>query len=156
MLETYEGMKDMEGKDFGKLIRGITLNVNCFIGSNIEQYGIKQGQFEYFLLIFSIPGINQLEIGRLKNVGKASVTKALKILEEDGFIRRETDEIDRRNTLCYITPKGEAIVEDLLNVKTKAESRLFDGFSEDDKKHLFEYLVKLHKNSELLATDFEK
>jgi len=146
----------MEGKDFGKLIRGITSNVNCFIGSNIEQYGIKQGQFEYFLLIFSVPGINQLEIGRLKSVGKASVTKALKILEEDGFIKRETDESDRRNTLCYITPKGEAIVEDLLNVKTKAESKLFVGFTEMDKKHLFEYLIKLHKNSELLETEFEK
>ncbi len=57
------------------------------------------------------------------------MTKVLKILEEDGFIKRETDESDRRNTLCYITLKGEAIVE---------------------------YLINLHKNSELLATDFEK
>lgn len=72
----------MQMQDFGKLIRTITSNINYYIDSEIEKYGIKQGQFEYFFLICSSPGINQLELARLKNVGKASVTKALKILEE--------------------------------------------------------------------------
>lgn len=143
----------MEANDFGKLIRGITSNVNLYIGSEIEQYGIKQGQFEYFLLIYSSPGINQLEIGKLKNVGKASVTKALKILEEDGFIKREADEKDRRNTLCFISEKGEAIVDDLLHVKLNAEHNLFEGFSEQDKKVLFGYLLKLYKNTEKLNVE---
>ena len=121
----------MEIQDFGKLIRTITSNVNYYIGSKIEKYGIKQGQFEYFILIFSSPGINQLELAKLKNVGKASVTKALKILEEDDFIRRTVDEKDKRNTLCYITKKGEKIVDDLMHVKNNAEKELFKGFKDE-------------------------
>lgn len=35
------------------------------------------------------------------------------------------DENDRRNTLCYITEKGEKIVDDLMDTKTKAEEELF-------------------------------
>lgn len=145
----------MEMQDFGKLIRTITSNINCYIGSEIEKYGIKQGQFEYFLLIYSSPGINQLELARLKNVGKASVTKALKILEEDGLIRRISDEKDKRNILCYITEKGEMIVDDLIDVKANGEKELFKGFKDEDKQVFYKYLSLLHHNSEALAANID-
>ena len=142
----------MKAYEFGSLIRGITLNVNLFISSKLEKHGIKQGQFEYFLIINSTPGINQLELARLKNVGKASVTKALKILEENGFIRRETGDNDRRNILCFVSEKGEKIVNDLLDVKTTVDADIFEGFSENDKIAFYKYLSKLYKNSENLIT----
>ena len=145
----------MQIQDFGKLIRTITLNVNYYIGSEIKKYGINQGQFEYFLLIYSSPGINQLELARFKNVGKASVTKALKILEDDGFIRRETDVKDKRNTLCYITEKGKNIVDNLLHVKTNAEGELFKNFKGEDKEVFYKYLLLLHHNSEELVANIE-
>ncbi|SHH89864.1 MarR family transcriptional regulator [Clostridium grantii] len=146
----------MKAIEFGSLIRGITANVNYFIGLNIEQYGIKQGQYEYFLLIFNIPGINQLEIGRIKKVGKASVTKALKKLEEDNFIRREVDQQDKRNFQCYVTEKGEKIIDELMLVKKNVEEDLFHGFSEEDKTCLYNYLTLLHNNSEKLANSSDK
>lgn len=142
----------MEIKDFGKMIRIINSNVNHYIGSKVVKYGIRQGQFEYFLLIYSSPGINQLELARLKNVGKASVTKALKILEDDGFILRETDEKDKRNTLCYITDKGKKIVDDLVHLKTDAEKELFKDFKEEDKLAFYKYLSLMQHNSETLVT----
>ena len=140
----------MDIKDFGKLIRGITSNVNFYISVKIEKYGIRQGQFEYFLLIYSNPGINQLDLARLKNVGKASVTKALKILEDHHFILRKTDEKDKRNTQCYITNKGEKIVDNLINVTLEAEDKLFKDFKNEDKLILYKYLSKMHDNSETL------
>lgn len=143
----------MKVQDFGKLIRSITSNINSYIGSNIEKYGIKQGQLEYFLLIYSSPGINQLELATLKNVGKASVTKALTILERDGFIRRKTDEKDKRNMLCYVTEKGETIVDDLMSVRINAEKELFKGFKDEDKQVFYGYLSLLHLNSEILASN---
>ncbi len=138
-------------KDFGKLIRSITSNVNFYISNQVEKYGIKSGQMDYFLIIWYTPGINQLELARLKNVGKASVTKALKILEVDGFIRRVVDENDRRKILCYITEKGEKIADDLLNVKNEAEQQLFKEFSDSDLEVFSGYLEKLNRNAEFLA-----
>lgn len=142
----------MEIKDFGIMFRATIANVNSYIGSQVEKYGIKQGQYEYFLLIYSMPGINQLEIGRLKSVGKASVTKALKILEENGFIKRMIDPDDRRNILCFITRKGESIVGELLTVKTNTEDDLFSGFNEKDKKIFHAYLSRFYQNSKSLTS----
>lgn len=143
----------MKVNEFGVLIRGITSNVNIFISSKIEKYGIKQGQFEYFLLIYNTPGINQLEIARLKNVGKASVTKALKILEDDGFIKRVADEKDKRNTICFLSEKGEEIADELLRVKSNVESEIFEGFTDKDKNMFYNYLSKLYKNSEKIVSN---
>lgn len=145
----------MDIKDYGRMFRSITANVNNYISARIEKYGIKQGQYEYFLLIYSSQGINQLEIARQKNVGKASVTKALKILEDDGFIKRVIDDNDRRNVLCFTTQKGEAIVENLINVKKKAEARLFTGFTESDKEAFFSFLSLFYDNSTALISDAE-
>ncbi len=142
----------MKLHEFGALIRGITQSVNVFIGSQVEPYGIGQGQYEYFMHIAMYPGVNQLELARLKNVGKASVTKALKILEDDGFIIREADPGDRRNALCGLSPAGRRIVQKLLAVKAGAEHELFEGFSEGDKEALFALLTRLYANARTLAS----
>lgn len=143
----------MDIRDLGLLIRSITANANQHIGKNIEKHGIKIGQFDYFLIISMRPGINQLELAKMKNVGKASVTKALKILETEGFIKRIPDENDRRNSLCYVTEKGETVVESFMLLKEETEKKLFEGFEENELEVLMKSLNKLFRNSEELFTD---
>jgi DNA-binding MarR family transcriptional regulator len=92
----------------------------------------------------------------MKKVGKASVTKAIKKLEEDNFVRREVDQKDKRNFNCYVTEKGEKIIDELMKVKMNVEVDLFDGFSEKDKTSLYQYLSLLHNNSEKLVKSSDK
>lgn len=137
----------MKIEHIGTLIRNITANVNEYISNNISDYGIKQGQFEYFLLIYSHPGINQYELSRLKGVGKASVTKALKILENDGFVERKTNVEDKRNIKCFITEKGSSIVNDLMKIRKNTEADLFMNFTQEEKDMFQASLEKLYINS---------
>lgn len=134
-------------KDYGKYMRLINENMDRLIALKLENYGINQGQFEYFLMIFMYPGINQLALAERKFVSKASVTKAIKILEKDGFVKRKRDEGDRRSFLLYLTDKGEQITDDLMSIKNRLEKELFNGFSDSDQKKFFEYLETLEKNS---------
>ncbi len=133
--------------DFGIYIRTINNQVNGFISSQVKQYGIRQGQMDYFLMISMKPGINQLELSNMKNVGKAAVTKALKVLEDEGLVKRVVDEEDRRNIKCYVTEKGAGIVDELNLVKEKAEKTLFEGFSDEELEAFGVYLRRLVENS---------
>ena len=74
--------------DFGKLMRSVNLNMTKYISKHIEVYGIKYGQMDYFLMIHGKPAINQLDVAKASNVGKASVTKAVKILDDQGYQKR--------------------------------------------------------------------
>lgn len=141
----------MTAREFGTLIREIAANANQYVGSQAAEYGIKYGQFEYFLLIYIEPGINQLELGRKKGVGKASVTKALKKLEEQGFVTRIVDYEDKRNLRCYVTEKGSAIADELIGLSAHVEADIFAGFSEDEKEQFYSYLHRLLSNTRRMA-----
>lgn len=49
-----------------------------------------------------------------KNVGKASVTKAIKILEKEGFIKRVADEQDKRNINCIVLLRANLLLRALV------------------------------------------
>lgn len=140
----------MMKKEFGKLMRSVNANMVNFLNRHLNDFTINQGQIDYFLLIMDRPGINQLDIAKGKNVGKASVTKALKILEEDGLIRRESDPYDRRNIKCFVTDKGKEQAKEMFKLKKRVEAELFAGFSDDELDAFYAYLERLHANSNSL------
>ena len=146
----------MKAIEYGALIRGITSNMNEYIREVCFEHGIKYGQFEYFIIIVMTPGINQLEISKIKNVGKASVTKTLKQLEKDQFIIRKVDQTDKRNIRCFVSGKGKKIADTLIVISSKIESNLFFNFSDKEKSKFYEYLLKLNKNSENLKNTINK
>jgi DNA-binding MarR family transcriptional regulator len=63
-------------------------------------------------------------------VHPASVTSAVKRLEREGLIQRETDEVDNRIVLATLLPKGR----DLLVPATAAVNEVFESIGlEDDR-----------------------
>ena len=141
----------MKAMEYGAMIRGITSRVNEYIGKISDQYGIRSGQFEYFMLIYQKPGINQLELAKIKSVGKASVTKALTVLENDGFIERTSDKNDKRHMLCTVTKKGKTTAEKLLHISGNIQSALFIDFTEEDLSLFYQYLTRLSRNAHSLS-----
>jgi len=140
----------MTKRDFGPLIRTIVADVNDYIDREVTVFEIRQGQVEYFLLISQMPGINQLEISRLMQVGKAAVTKALKILESEGYIERIPDPEDKRYLKCFVSAKGQVLTEGLTDFRVKLEGKVFQGVSEEEVDQLMNLLSKVKANSESL------
>ena len=134
----------------GHIIRMIISNINNAISEKVAPYGIKGGQFEYFLFIYQNEGINQNQLAKIKNVGKASVTKAIKILEEQNFVYRAVDENDKRNYKLYASERGKKYVSSMLEQRKEMEQVIFDGFSKDEKDTLVELLSRMLKNTEKL------
>lgn len=67
---------------------------------------LRPGHFAILTLIANNPGITQVEIGRAAGRDKSSVTKTLRILEDQGLITRVRGEEDRRSYGSFVTDKG--------------------------------------------------
>lgn len=141
----------MEISRTGILIRLITSNINNYIASKTAHTGIKHGQFEYFLFISKHEGINQKELSKLKSIGKASVTKAIKILVQNDLIERIVDENDKRNFKLYITDKGKSYIEEFKSFRDEIENTVFYDFSQKEKAALNSMLEKMYRNSNSLV-----
>ncbi len=59
-------------------------------------------------------GVRVSEVAKSLGVTLPTVTAVMDRLVERGLIRRDEDPRDRRQTLCRLTPAGQALMEDLM------------------------------------------
>lgn len=127
------------------------------IGKKLEKYNIGSGQYIFLLALYRKDGISQEEISAHLKIDKATTAKAIKRLEEEGYILRETDIDDKRAYKVYLTEKAldikpfvQAVIADWNNI-------LASGLSEDEKENVLRLLKKMAENAfEHIEKDMEK
>lgn len=78
----------------------------------LAPFGLSFARFE-ILRLLGFARAGRLPMGKISNrlqVHPASVTSAVKRLERERLIRRETDEQDNRVVLAVLLPKGETLL----------------------------------------------
>ena len=92
--------------------------------------GLTFARFE-ILRLLGFTRTGRLPMGKISDrlqVHPASVTSAVKRLEREGLIRRESSDDDNRIVLAVLQPQGEAI----LGPATEAVNRVFESTGLDD------------------------
>ena len=84
------------------------------------------------------PGANQRNIAEYADVTTSAVNQTVKSMLEEGYLRKEKDDCDKRHSKLFLTDKGE-------DVGTKLRERL----SASDE--IITELVTLEKEEELIA-----
>ena len=83
---------------------------NRYQSEKLKADGISGNQQIYIFQICHHPGISQEQLAQRIAVNKSNVTRSLAYLEEHGFVTRERDPEDRRQTLVYPTEKALEIL----------------------------------------------
>ncbi|MBR5514607.1 MAG: winged helix-turn-helix transcriptional regulator [Clostridia bacterium] len=91
-------------------------------------------------------GKTQLELANLIHITPPSASVALVKLEEDGYIKREADECDKRKVRVYLTEKGKKIDERSRSVIKTLDAKATEGFSEEEIKNLCVLLYRMREN----------
>ncbi len=80
-------------------------------------------QFALLLSVYLGPGPHTVRgLARALNVSKPAVSRALDRLGELGYIRRERDDLDRRNVLVQRTQAGAKFLLDFSAIVSRAEA----------------------------------
>ena len=85
-------------KHIGKYISQLYRKGSVFINKEVSEYGIGSGQFMFLLELYINDGKNQEEIAETLKIDKGTTARALKKLEEQGFVTRIKDENDKNST----------------------------------------------------------
>lgn len=91
-------------------------------------------------------GIAQVELARLLDVGKVTVTGLIDRLEESGLVQRIPDPNDRRSKLVKMSRKGRLLQEKLESVGAEINRQIMDSISEDEERQLIDILAKMKTN----------
>ncbi len=118
-----------------------------FMSKRLEPYGIVGGMFTILLTVSKYDGINQEQISDYLKIDKTTTAKAIKKLEDEGYIRREMDCEDKRINRVYITQKTVEIIPEISMALTEWDQILRSGISEDAYQDAERTLHKMAENA---------
>ena len=129
-------------KHIGKYISQLYRKGSVFINKEVSEYGIGSGQFMFLLELYINDGKNQEEIAETLKIDKGTTARALKKLEEQGFVTRIKDENDK----IYLNDKAKDVREGVLDVLNDWNKEITKSLTEEEEEMLKSLLEKVCKN----------
>ncbi|WP_406670263.1 MarR family transcriptional regulator [Methanolobus sp. ZRKC4] len=143
----------MDNIPIGALI-SITYRSNFVrLNTRMKELGLSGGQFSVLMVLSYEQGLTQDKIAWLLLIDKGSVARAVNVLEDKGFVKRVTDESNRRAVQLYLTESGERIIPEVIRIDQEMEQIIFSGFTEKEKTQIKALLLKMAQNSYEAAYD---
>ena len=133
-------------KHIGKYISQLYRKGSVFINKEVSEYGIGSGQFMFLLELYINDGKNQEEIAETLKIDKGTTARALKKLEEQGFVTRIKDENDKRSNKIYLNDKAKDVREGVLDVLNYWNKEITKSLTEEEEEMLKSLLEKVCKN----------
>lgn len=141
-----------------KITRMITLlarKSQMCIGNVLSKYNLTAAEQPFFMALQHNEGITQEELTAIVCVDKAATTRAVKSLEEKGYLIRKQDERDRRQNRIYATMQAKQISgmvrKELLHLNDMVTQDI--GLEEID--ILYNALLKMDENFTKILTDIK-
>lgn len=108
------------------------------------EFGIPDSYRTVIMFLIRNPGSSQKAIAEHANITTAAINQTVRDMIRDGFVRKETDEADRRYTRLYLTEKGEQTADgmrDRLHASDEVITRLI---SPEKEAEMIDLLDRIH------------
>ncbi|MEE0934365.1 MAG: MarR family transcriptional regulator [Methanobrevibacter sp.] len=114
------------------------LNDICLVSLNrkLKQMDLTINQANFLVVINTEESLPQSYISQLLNIRGGSVTKALKRLEEKGFVEINPNPENRSKNIVNITDKGRKVTREFNRTISEIEDEIFKEYSNEEKEKL--------------------
>jgi DNA-binding MarR family transcriptional regulator len=130
--------------------RFITLLFRMFtvyLNQEMSKLKIGTGQYIFLAELFDKDGRSQDDLTRSTFLNKANTARALKKLEDLGYIRRVSDSNDQRVKHAYLEPAAKQIEEEFWEIILKWSEILSQDLSKQRQEQLSADLEKMADNA---------
>jgi len=108
---------------------------------------INSSHHMFIINICENEGISQDRLTGIVHIDKSNVTRALRRLEELGFIEKRSSEEDRRTAHLFSTDKGRDAYARIADIMDAWAETLAAGFGGQDKERLLEEMKRVAENA---------
>jgi DNA-binding MarR family transcriptional regulator len=133
-------------ESLGRIVSYLSRSTQAYLAKRLEPYGIGSGQFPVLMALYHADGVNQETLAREQRFDKATITRAVLVLEEKGYVRRVRDETDRRAYRLSLTEKGRAIEPAMRAISADWTKAMLTGFSKEERRQLMEFALRMMEN----------
>ncbi|MGL5244606.1 MAG: MarR family winged helix-turn-helix transcriptional regulator [Sarcina sp.] len=116
----------------GKYISMLYRQGRAFLTKEFNSIGIGSGQYLFLLQLYKEDGITQEELSETLLIDKGTTARAIRKLEEEGFVRRIKNESDKRSNKIYLTEKAKKNKQSVFNILNKWEDILIKDLTSEE------------------------
>lgn len=127
----------MDKKLLGKHYSLLTRYKRILFTHQFDDCGVGSGQYMFLIHISENEGLSQKDLSHMIRMDKGTTTKAIKKLQEEGYVKTSCCYHDKRQHELYLTDEGKKLIPKLEAIIDNFYNTLFEGISEED---LEEYL----------------
>lgn len=133
LLESTDCLKARSHQSIGRDAFLFSREIHTFIARELEPFGIGSGQFPFLMRLLHHDGISQEILIKDLNCDRATGTRAINKLEENGYVLRETDPRDRRAYRVCLTDKARQMGPVIRQMSSMINDVVFNGFTAEEK-----------------------
>ena len=134
-------------KSVGRFISCVNRYGKIHLHNELEPYHLGSGQFHFLMALYHKDGINQEHLAELLRIDKGTCARALKRLEDEGYVTRAIDTNDKRAYQIFLTEKAQQMRPVIWRILREWTKTLLTGFSEEEKELLFTFLERIAENA---------
>ena len=153
MEERITALKGNPERVLVRLVTSISRVCIMYAGKSITRFGISVSQAIVLSELFSHNGCSQDDLRALVKLDKGNVTRALQRLEENGFVHRKQDIVDRRVIRVYASKKTLSIERELYAIAALWDDSLTTGFTHEERETMISLLLRMEANAEVMARE---
>lgn len=136
-----------------RMIRLLARKSQSYIGCALSKYNLTAAEQPFFMTLQHHEGITQEELTAIVCVDKAATTRAVKSLEEKGFLIRIQDKEDRRQNRIYPTDKAKQIIDSVRSELNNFNDLLTIGIDSKSLDIVYSVLIKMEENFSYISND---
>ena len=136
----------MSERSIGKQITSIARSLSRYLDNRTSHLHLSSATIPFLTYLYEHNGVHQDEMARNLQFDKSSATRAIKTLEQRGYVSREIDKTNRRKNVVSVTRLGFSIKEELYAILRHTTTQIFQDFSANEKDAYFRYTDKVNEN----------
>lgn len=131
----------------GRNITSLARMARAYVDPCVAPFGLNFTLVQILIVLFERDGVSQHEVGCQLHVDKGAMARAIRKLEDDGYVTREQHPTDERAYRVLLTERArreEPAIRAILRGWTAGATR---GLSEEEFSQLAELLTRMIDNA---------
>ncbi len=128
------------------LIAKVYQKAHRILQARLKGFGLTNVQYLVLEALWLFPGITGIELSKILNIDKATLSGIIDRLHKGGWIEKREDINDRRIFRLYASQKSLDIKDELIHIRKRANEKLLSNFSLEEKILFKRFLLEILEN----------
>lgn len=109
----------------------------------LQTFGLLRVEYHLLMCLAHYPTLAAQDVARMTRMPRNSVSRAVMRMDQEGFLTRTPDVVDKRKSKLKITPEGRAIHDQIARWFARREREVLGSLSTSERKRFQDLLSKL-------------